>query len=544
MRSVLFGILFLSTSVFSYSQQKAINSENLQGDKKTILQQQIDIGSELQKKENYIRSISYFLEAIEIAKEVKHDSLLFKSYIKLGKSYLYSWKNEKAIEAYYNALTIAKKNRDIDQELIAYSGLIAFLPLINKEDKAVDFSVYALSLIDKASFKNKKNHVRVLTTICDAYMAQGNYDSMLPHVEKGITLAKKLNYQAGLLDLYIKKGKYFRSKKKWEEAFVYLRKAEAILKGNHIGNSFFPKVNTNYAIALCFYDLEQYDTAITYLLNSIALIKDEDLEKDNVIDTYSLLAKCYSEKGNYKESVALLNTVIDSKDTARHNKDKAINAFHEQDSESFLLQIVALQNQGKEDKQTMNYMLWGIVIATSAFFLILFLYIKKEKANQATFKALIQKISNLEENEKTAAFKKSKNEIKYIVIDDTTVKEIIDRLEKLEDQEYFLKSNCNLTSIAKKTKTNVTYLSQIINNYKGKNFTDYINDLRIEYVLKRLKNDKKFRSFSIKGIATELGYKSDDSFVKHFKNKTELNPSYYIKELNKMEMFKTAPYFK
>ncbi|MBC8755602.1 tetratricopeptide repeat protein [Kordia sp. YSTF-M3] len=536
MRMVLLGIFFLLIAPFSYSQQKPINSENLQDDKTITLQQQIDIGSELQKKENYRRSISYFIAAIEIAKEMQHDSLLFRSYIKLGKSYLYSWKNEKAIEAYYNALTIAKKNKDVDQELIAYSGLIAFLPFINKEDKAVDFSVYALSLVDKASFKNKENHVKVLTTICDAFMAQGDYDSMLPHLEKGIALAEKLNYQAGLLDLYIKKGKFFRHKKKWEQAFLYLHKAETILKENHVANSFFPKVNTNYSLALCYYDLEKYDNAIEYLLNSIALLKDEDLEKDNVIDTYSLLAKCYSKKGNYKESNIALNTVIKLKDSSRLTKDKAINAFHEQDSETFLLQIVALQNQGKEDKQRMSYMLWGIIIASFAFFLILFLYIKKQKANKATFKALIQKKSILEENEKTTAFKKSKNEIKYIAIDDTTVKEIIERLKKLEDQEYFLNSNCSLSSIAKKVKTNVTYLSQIINNYKGKTFNDYINDLRIEYVLNRLKNDKKFRSFSVKAIATELGYKSDDSFVKHFKNKTGLNPSYYIKELNKMEV--------
>ena len=48
--------------------------------------------------------------------------------MQLGKSYLYSWNNEKAIEAYYNALKVAKKNEDIDHELKAYSGLIAFIP--------------------------------------------------------------------------------------------------------------------------------------------------------------------------------------------------------------------------------------------------------------------------------------------------------------------------------------------------------------------------------------------------------------------------------
>jgi YesN/AraC family two-component response regulator len=180
-------------------------------------------------------------------------------------------------------------------------------------------------------------------------------------------------------------------------------------------------------------------------------------------------------------------------------------------------------------------MLWGILSIAMAFLIILFLFIKKQKANKATFNALIEKISTLEADKKSITPKEPKSTTKGIRVGDDTVKIILTGLDKLEEQEYFLKSTCNLRSVAKKTKTNSTYLSQIINTYKEKNFNDYINDLRIDYALKRLKNDEKFRIFSIKAIASEIGYKSADSFVKHFKKKTGLNPSYYIKELNKMK---------
>jgi tetratricopeptide (TPR) repeat protein len=521
-------LLLVHTSIVAQS-----NSPN---NKTTTLTQYIDIGNELKKKENFIESISYFLKATEIATEIGNTKLLFKAYMKLGNSYYYSWQNEKAIEAYYNALTIAKKNKSIDEELIAYSGLIAFLPFINKEDKAVDFSIYALSLIDSASFKGKKNHVRVLTTVCDAFMAQGNYKAMYPHLVDGIALADSLNYQEGLVDLYIKKGKFYRHEKNYDKAFECLLKAKKIIHENNLANPFFPTVNTNYAIGLCCYDLERYDEAITHLSNSIPIIKAEDQEKDNVINTYNLLAKCYSKKENYKKATSLLNKVVEIKNSASRKKDIATNRFHEKDSEKFLTQIRDLQTQGKEDRQAMNYMLWGIVFATSAFLLTLLLYFKKQKANQVKFQNLLAKISALEENEKMSFSKKPKGEVKNIPVDDATVQGILTRLNKLEAQEYFLNSNCNLRSLAKKTKTNVTYLSQIIHTYKEKSFHDYMNELRIEYVLKRLKDDVKFRSFSIRGIANEIGYKSDASFVKHFKNKTGLNPSYYIKELDKMEI--------
>jgi len=247
------------------------------------------------------------------------------------------------------------------------------------------------------------------------------------------------------------------------------------------------------------------------------------------------LADCYTQKENHKEANLLLDKVIRLKDSAQNHKDFAVNKFHEEDSSNLLAEIEALQYQKKEQKQTIDYMFWGILCIGIAFLLILFLYIKKQKANKATFNALIEKISTFEADKKSIASKKPKTTTKNIRLDDETVKVILTGLEKLEAQEYFLKSTCNLRSVAKKTKTNSTYLSQVINTYKEKNFNDYINDLRIEYVLKRLKNDEKFRIFSIKAIASEIGYKSADSFVKHFKKKTGLNPSYYIKQLNKME---------
>lgn len=530
--SILLGIIFFLIGYNSFAQQ----AHNTQDNKTQTLQQYIDLGYDLQKKEDYRKSIDYLSDAIALAKEIKHDSLLFNSYMKLGKSYLYSWKNEKAIETYYNALKLAKSNGDIDQELVAYSGLIALLPSINKTDKAVEFSVYALTLIDKGSFKNPKIHVRVLTTICDAFMAKGDYDNMFPHLEAGIQIAEKLNFQEGLVDLYIKTGKYYRHKKKWKEALQYLYKCKDILKEGEIANPFFPTINTNYALANCFYDQGKYDEAIQELLNSTAIIKDDDLEKNNVIDTYRLLGNCYWEKENYKEAASLREKVIGLKDTARNAKDVAVNKFHEEDSNNFLSRIEALRHQEKEQKQTINYMLWGILSIAMAFLIILFLFIKKQKANKTTFNALIEKISTLEADKKSITPKEPKSTTKGIRVGDDTVKIILAGLEKLEEQEYFLKSTCNLRSVAKKTKTNSTYLSQIINTYKEKNFNDYINDLRIDYALKRLKNDEKFRIFSIKAIASEIGYKSADSFVKHFKNKTGLNPSYYIKELNKMEV--------
>ncbi len=72
----------------------------------------------------------------------------------------------------------------------------------------------------------------------------------------------------------------------------------------------------------------------------------------------------------------------------------------------------------------------------------------------------------------------------------------------------------------------------MINAHHQKNFNTYINDLRINYAILKLKEDTRFRSYSIQSISEDIGYKSPDSFTKYFKKRTGLLPSVYIKKLN------------
>ena len=88
-----------------------------------------------------------------------------------------------------------------------------------------------------------------------------------------------------------------------------------------------------------------------------------------------------------------------------------------------------------------------------------------------------------------------------------------------------------LNEVAKSFGTNSTYLSKVINLEKGKNFSHYINDLRIDYTVEELKDNLRFRKYTIKAIANESGFKSAESFSKTFYKKYGIYPSYYIKQL-------------
>lgn len=120
---------------------------------------------------------------------------------------------------------------------------------------------------------------------------------------------------------------------------------------------------------------------------------------------------------------------------------------------------------------------------------------------------------------------------KSIQIKEKTVNQIINGLQKLENENFFLNSKCNAYNMAKRINTNTTYLSKVMNIHYQKNFNTYINELRIQYIIHQLNHDKRYLSYNIQSLSEEVGYKSPDSFTKAFKTYTGLLPSIYIKNM-------------
>ena len=118
-------------------------------------------------------------------------------------------------------------------------------------------------------------------------------------------------------------------------------------------------------------------------------------------------------------------------------------------------------------------------------------------------------------------------------ISESLIQDILKRLEVFEKQKKYLQTNVSLQSLSKDLQTNPNYLSRVINFNRDKNFSQYLNDLRMGYALENLQENSTFLKYSIKAIALECGYRNATSFSRAFYKQTGLYPSFYIKQLNK-----------
>lgn len=99
-------------------------------------------------------------------------------------------------------------------------------------------------------------------------------------------------------------------------------------------------------------------------------------------------------------------------------------------------------------------------------------------------------------------------------------------------QEYFERSkpyldpDLSINDVARALNTNKTYLSRMFNTLFGDNFYTFVNRYRINETKQKLR-DVSSQSFSIEGIATLCGFRSQSAFYAAFKAFEGVTPSVY-----------------
>jgi len=110
---------------------------------------------------------------------------------------------------------------------------------------------------------------------------------------------------------------------------------------------------------------------------------------------------------------------------------------------------------------------------------------------------------------------------------------LLEKLQDFESGEDFIQPEMSIALLASNLDTNTKYLSEIINRQKGKNFNSYINELRINYIIDKLKTDPVFSQYKISYLAEITGFSSHSSFTTVFKSITGVSPKAFIDLLNK-----------
>ncbi|MCH2193186.1 helix-turn-helix domain-containing protein [Kordia sp.] len=467
----------------------------------------------------YDKALQSISDDADSARYVQTKIAIATTEIELGNKY-------KAGEILLDAYEVAERNKRTLQ-LININGNMGILSLdLNNFQEAKESFAEAINtieekdLITKDSINYVEDYINYHMFLAKAYQAEKELDSAMLFIDKGIIIADYYNDIEGKAYLFELKGKTNIAQKKFPEAYSNLIASKEIFT-----DARNEKQVSKVMYLLADYHFQKGETELALnLLKELELRYAEDqLLETGYYDALVLEANVHKESKNFEQESIYRQkaTEINANILAKENKATVFQTATQYKIEKIKNKFEAQHQKDEKRFYTFLSIAIGVIVV---FGFLLYRQFRKKKIPVVLQNETPKELEVVTE-------KKEKTPSQTTIKSDKTVDEILQKLKNLEAQEFYLNPKYNLYATAKKIDTNTTYLSTILNTHKKMTFTEYLNNLRIQYTLNRLEEDKKFRMYTIKAIAKEVGYKSHGSFSRAFKSKTGENPSTYLKKI-------------
>ncbi|GAA0727863.1 hypothetical protein GCM10009430_36370 [Aquimarina litoralis] len=495
----------------------------------------------------YQQSISYYYQALKTAKNQRHTKNIINNNSQLGSIFFDLGDLDNASVFYTNAKELIKKSdtlyspaKKTEKQLTLVLNIANVKTRLKRYEEALfeieNAKVLLAKLSKEKTGKYKNAHLSMLLNKSFCELELDQFDTSGKTIEDGINLATTYKFKSFIGDFYVNKGLLYYKKDELEKAKQYFEKGLSIFN-TYESKKFSNYLMANYNLAKCLFDLKKEKEALKLL--EINFEQVNGISNVHNIDKMYELAIHIAENSNDTIKQLMLRKNLNKIQKIKTNDQlKARDIIQKNDFQTHKNQINTIKTKNKQNTTIKNFFISISVVLIITLVISFLLYRRNTISNKKRFEEILLKLHETEirKEEKT----KSKVLEPELSIKDDQVIEILQKLEKLENSDFFIQKDCNLYSTAKKIGTNTSYLSKALNEYKKQSFVEYLNNIRIDYVLKRLKNDSKFRAYTITAISEEIGYKSPNTFTKAFRKKTNLTPSYYIKQFNKEEDMDTS----
>lgn len=478
---------------------------------------------------------------ISASKNVNNYDYPAKSYILKGILFNNEGKYKEALDEYTVAINLNKAENK--EQFYYVSKLIAILKTATEEyEEALPLFIKYYNY-EKDKVKNTnldaKNYISSIFSLANIYTKCKDYKKSIRFADLGLAECKKYNDYSNYNYLLMIKGISLFYLKDFSSSYVILSNIE---KGLINSKDYINLGILYYYLGKIKYENHKEEEAVEYFKKADSISFNFNGFEAIKRDGYEILIDFYKKKGDLNNQLKYIDNLMYSDSIIAVNR-KNLSKEILKKYDTPLLMKEKLNIIDKLNHQN----IWLIV--SLLFITLLFIFIirknrKKIKEYEKQAKILLEKpvivpapvfIEEIKPESNTApssSIERKEKTTKNDLSTNSKFKILIDKIEEFEKTNSFLAKNITLDSLSKEFDTNRDYLSKLVNELKGKNFSQYLNELRINYIVEELKSNEKIRKHTIAAIANDIGYNNAESFTNAFKKITGTLPSYYIKALS------------
>ncbi|MBU2928608.1 helix-turn-helix domain-containing protein [Winogradskyella psychrotolerans] len=320
---------------------------------------------------------------------------------------------------------------------------------------------------------------------------------------------------------YLVTAKAYNSLTQYDSAFAYIDKTFELLNTTQ-NNNLYEKALIYKESGLLFLQNKEFKKSKETLF--IALQFAEILDNPFLLEqihrglAINYLASNQNNQHNvYYKKFLNLNTTIEE---------------IEQQSVNTYFNIISSQEESQLDRYNSKYnqyLFFSFAVAIFIVIIGILILIKSENRKKRRREIInyLEVSRNIVTTVKpTQTVQRQTN--KRLVIPEETEQNILLKLQRFERSLKYLSKDMSLALLAGQFETNTKYLSEIINKNYNDNFNTFINKLRINYIIEKLKNDTNYINYKISFLADESGFSSHSNFTTVFKGIVGMSPATFI----------------
>ncbi|CAA9202421.1 AraC family transcriptional regulator [Flavobacterium collinsii] len=464
---------------------------------------------------------------IYTAKKSKSNALIGSAYLSKGILYYSRKQLNYALDNYLIANNYISKTND--QYLIYKTkyNIANIKYFLGFYDEAISLFKECITYFKQDKENNDRGYLNSLHSLGLCYNRIGNYALCTQTNEKGLLEGKRLGNDEMKEYFILSEGvnQYFLGN--YTSAIAKINYSLPVIqKKKDFGN----EAVGNFYIGKSYWDLKNTKIAILYFKKVDAIFDDKGYIRLDLRNNYELLISYFKTKGNAEEQLYYIEKLL-KVDSALTSKYKYVSKkiHKDYDTKELLVQKKSVEKLlAKKELDALIHK--GIIVFLLLFVAVLtYQHIRNRKLYRRRFDELMKKDQASSEVES-----KTTN---YGVedINPDTVVGILKKLEKFEKGKLFLEKDLTEIKLAISLDTNIKYLSKIIAHYRGKKFVTYINDLKIDYLINQLKENKTMHRYGNKALSDEAGFSSTERFVKAFSSRTGMPATFFMEELRKKQ---------
>lgn len=467
--------------------------------------------------------IVYADSMLYAAKKSNDNVLIGSAYLTKGSVYYGLKQQQKALDNYLTANRFLSKTNDLYQiHKVKYCIALAKF--------YVGFYEESVSLLRECVhfYKNEDSRAYLnsihLLGLC--YNKLGNYGLCSEMNALGIAESKRLNSQEMLPYFTHSEGINDFFKKNYSESIKNIESSLEAIKEN---SDFANVAIGNFYIGKSYWSQNRKEKAVEHFQIIDNIFKEKKYLRPDLRQTFELMIDYYKSKKNLSAQLYYVDELLRADTLLVENNKYILGKIHKQyDTQELISEKERISKELVWEKNYDVIFTFVIFILFAVIFYLNYRYRRNKKLYKKNFEMLMQEHKDFKNTTKS---KLEKVPIKDI--NSETVASILKQLEKFENDKKFLDKDWNLVTLSAAFNSNTKYLAAILYHYRSKGINEYINGLRIDYIINLLQSESKFRKYSYEALAQEAGFSSTQRFANAFQVKAGMPVSFFIKEITK-----------